>query len=111
MQRNVNIALLGLVLIAPPVTTLAASRAPKLARCDGNRRRMANTYGSILPVVDPLGGVVTPANAPSVGIDVFPQQEPAKLDRRDGKSLPENKPPAPVPPIGAISPLTTFRSC
>jgi len=81
MQRNIYLAVVGLVLIA------------------------------ILPMVDPVSGVVTPVNATFVGIDVFPQLEPAHLNPRGAKPLSGDKPPALVPPIGAITSPKTFKSC
>ena len=111
MQRSIYLAVFGLVLITPASTTLAASKSLKLARCDGNDRRMANAHGSILPIVDPVSGVVTPANATFVGIDVFPQLEPAYANPRGAKSLSGDKPPAQIPPIGAIASPKTYKSC
>lgn len=111
MRHCVKIALLGVLLIAPVTTTIAASKSPKLARCDGKHRRPANVYGSILPTVDPVSGVVTPATAPKIGVDVFPQVDPAKPNPRGTKSRPSDKPPTQVPPISAISPRTSFGSC
>jgi hypothetical protein len=111
MRHYVKLAALGFVLIAPVTTTIAASKSPKLARCDGKHRRPANVYGSILPTVDPVSGAITPASAANVGVDVFPQADPAKPNPRGAKSRPADKPPTQVPPISAISPPTSFGSC
>lgn len=110
MRHSVKIAILGLVLIVPSTATIAASKSPKLARCDGKQRRAANPYGSILPTIDPASGTVSPASATPPSVDVFPQNDPAKSNRRDpprpsGKALPQ------IPPIGALTPRTTFGSC
>lgn len=111
MRKGIKIAVVGLVLIAPVSTTIAASKSPTLARCDGKHRRPANVYGSILPTVDPANGTVTPANAPQGGVDVFPLVDPAKPSPRGSLSRPSDKPAPQVPPIGAISPPTSYRSC
>jgi hypothetical protein len=111
MRRSVKIAVFGMMLIAPVPTTIAASKSPKLARCDGKHRRPANVYGSILPTVDPVSGAVTPASASKVGVDVFPQADPAKPNPRGAKSRPADEPPTQVPPISAISPPKSFGSC
>jgi hypothetical protein len=111
MRHYVKIAVLGIMLIAPVTTTIAASKSPKLARCDGKHRRPANVYGSILPTVDPVSGAVTPASAAKVGVDVFPNAYPAKPNPRGAKSRPADKPPTQVPPISAITPPTSFGSC
>lgn len=111
MHQSVKIAVLGIMLIVPVTTTIAASKSPKLARCDGKHRRPANIYGSILPTVDPVSGAVTPTSAAKVGVDVFPQADPAKPNPRGTKSRSGEKPPTQVPPISAISPPTSFGSC
>jgi hypothetical protein len=111
MRQSVKIAALGIMLIGPVTVTTAASKSPKLARCDGKHRRPANLYGSILPTVDPVSGAVTPASAAKVGVDVFPLVGPAKPNPRGAKSRPADKPTTQVPPISAISPPTSFGSC
>jgi hypothetical protein len=111
MRQYLKFAALGIVLIAPVSTTIAASKSPKLARCDGKHRRPANVYGSILPTVDPVSGAVTPASASKVGVDVFLQADPAKPNPHGAKSRPADKPTTQVPPISAISPPTSFGSC
>jgi hypothetical protein len=111
MRQYLKLAALGIVLIAPVSTTIAASKSPKLARCDGKHRRPANVYGSILPTVDPVSGAVTPTSAAKVGVDVFPLVGPAKPNPRGAKSHPADKPPTQVPPISAVSPPKSFGSC
>ena len=111
MYRCVKIAILGLALIAPTTMSIAASKSPKLARCDGKDRRPANLYGSILPTVDPVNGTVAPASATQGGVDVFPQADPAKPNPRGTSSRPDDKTAPLVPPISAISPATSYRSC
>ena len=111
MHHCMKLALFGLVLIAPVSTTIAASKSPNLARCDGKNRRPANVYGSILPTVDPASGTVTPASATRGGVDVFPQADPAKPNPRAAPPRPGDKPAPRVPPISAITPPTSYRSC
>jgi hypothetical protein len=111
MRQYLKLTALGIVLIAPVSTTIAASKSPKLARCDGKHRRPANIYGSILPTVDPVSGAVTPANASKVGVDVFPLVGPAKQNPRGAKSRPADKPQTQVPPISAVRPPKSFGSC
>jgi hypothetical protein len=111
MRQYLKLAVLGIMLIAPVSTTIAASKSPKLARCDGKHRRPANVYGSILPTVDPANGAVNPASAKLGGVDVFPLVDPAKPNPRGVKSRRGDKPPTQVPPISAISPATAYRSC
>ena len=111
MYRCVKIAILGLALIAPTTMSIAASKSPKLARCDGKDRRPANVYGSILPTVDPVNGTVAPASATQGGVDVFPQADPAKPNPRGTSSRPDDKIAPLVPPISAVSLATSYRSC
>ena len=111
MGHSIKIAAMSLVLHAPVSTAIAASKSPKLARCDGKHRRPANVYGSILPTVDPVSGAVTPPSASKVGVDVFPQADPAKPNPRGPKSRPGDEPPTQVPPISAISPPAFYGSC
>lgn len=110
MRHYVKLAALGLVLIAPLTTTFAASKSPKLARCDGKSRRPANPYGSILPSVDPVRGTVVPAPARPGGVDIFPQADRAKPGQR-GSPPADDKAAPQIPPISAISPPTSFGSC
>ena len=111
MGHSIKIAAMSLALIAPVSTAIAASKSPKLARCDGKHRRPANVYGSILPTVDPVSGAVTPASSSKASVDVFPQVDPAKPKPRGTKSRPADEPPTQVPPISAISPPKSYGSC
>ena len=111
MRNYVKLAALGIVLIAPVATAIAASKSPKLARCDGKHRRPANVYGSILPTVDPVSGAVTPASASKVGVDVFPLDVPAQHNLRGSKARPSGRPLPQLPPISSVTPPTSFRSC
>lgn len=99
----------ALALIAPGPSISAASKSPKLAKCDGKQRRAANPYGSILPTVDPLSDTSTPASQEPdrTGVHVFPEpaSSPSKPMRDDGKASPQ------VPPISAASPPIAYRSC
>ena len=111
MHHIVKIAVLALVLIAPVSTSIAASKSPKLARCDGKHRRPANVYGSILPTVDPATGTVSPASATQGVVDVFPQTDRAKPNPRGAPPRPGDRPAPQVPPISAITPPISYRSC
>jgi hypothetical protein len=96
--------------LAMPVSTSAiAAKSPKLAKCDGKKRRPANPYGSILPTVDPQNGTSTPAEQRSgrTGVEVFPETPPppAKPATKDGK------PATQVPPISSLGAPTEHRSC
>ena len=106
-KRIIGIAV-ALALIAP-VNTAAASKSPKLAKCDGKQRRPANPYGSILPTVDPISGSSTPAGqAPArPSVDVFPPKNPAAPK----PAAPDGKPDSQVPPISSWSPPTSNQSC
>lgn len=109
MSKRIIGILAALALIVPVNPGIAASKSPKLAKCDGKQRRPANPYGSILPSVDPLGVTSTPAGATTErkGVEVFPEKssevtKPAKPDRR-----PERQ----VPPISSLSPSSSNQSC
>lgn len=111
MHQCLKLAVLGMLAVAPASMAIAGSKSPKLTRCDGKQRRPANIYGSILPTVDPASGTVMPASAPRNAIDVFPQADPAKPNPPGNPTGPADKPGTQVPPIGAISLSTNFRSC
>jgi hypothetical protein len=109
MGKRIIGILAALALIASVNPATAASKSPKLAKCDGKQRRTANPYGSILPSVDPLSGTSTPAGQTPErkGVEVFPEKatnapKPAKLD-----GGPERQ----VPPISSLSPSTSNQSC
>jgi hypothetical protein len=107
MREFAKCAVVVLMIAAPTSVSVAGSKSPKLAKCDGHHRRPANLYGSILPTVDPATGAATPANG---GVDIFPSA-PATLKAGPGQAPPTGKPVPTVPPIGALSPANTFRSC
>lgn len=121
-MRNIIIgAALALAIITPSSDAAAASKPPKIAKCDGKHRRPANPHGSILPTVDPHSGTSTPAGETPAqeqgqeqsqepgraGVDVFPGNAPTapKTEGSDEKPEPQ------VPPISSASPLTLFQSC
>ena len=99
--------------IALPADVADAAKSPKLARCDGRHRRPANPNGSILPTVDPQAGTATPAGStPGGGVDVFPTPAPAPKPANPKRPSGDGVQPAPqVPPIGAIEPPRSYRSC
>jgi hypothetical protein len=107
-KRGLSI-LVALTLAMPVSTNAVASKSPKLAKCDGKKRRPANPYGSILPTVDPQNGTSTPAEQKSgrTGVDVFPQTPPSatKPATQDGK------PATQVPPISSLNAPTAYRTC
>ena len=109
MGKRIIGILAALALIASVNPATAASKSPKLAKCDGKQRRPANPYGSILPSVGPLGGTSTPAGQPPErkGVEVFPGNAPEapKPPKSDGR--PERQ----VPPISSLSPSTSNQSC
>jgi hypothetical protein len=111
MRRIMKFAVLGLAAVVPVSLSIAASKSPKLARCDGKQRRPANPYGSILPTVDPASGTVSPATATQRGVDVFPLVGPAKPNSQTNNSEPPEKPLPQIPPISAVAPSALFGSC
>ena len=109
MGKRIIGILAALALLTPVNIATAASKSPKLAKCDGKQRRPANPYGSILPSVDPLGGTSTPEVQPPErkGVEVFPGNAavaptPAKPVGRSERQ---------VPPISSLSPSTSNQSC
>lgn len=109
MGKRIMGILAALALIAPINAASAASKSPKLAKCDGKQRRSANPYGSILPSVDPLGGTSTPAGQvpERKGVEVFPEKNPAAPKSATPVGTPERQ----VPPISSLSPSTVNHSC
>jgi hypothetical protein len=105
MREFAKCAVIALMIAAPTSVAMAGNKSPKLAKCDGHHRRAANLYGSILPTVDPATGAATPANG---GVDIFPG---VPATPRPGQAPAGGKPVPTVPPIGALSPSKTFRSC
>jgi hypothetical protein len=56
-MKNISMVLAAMLMLGVLVAKAdAASKSPKLAKCNGKQRRPANPYGSILPTVDPLIG-------------------------------------------------------
>ncbi len=113
MRKTFVSIFVGLAMIAPAETLIAAPKSPKLAKCDGKQRRPANPYGSILPTVDPATGTSTPAGQPQTpgrernGVDVFPEKaNPVKPEAKPGNNTGRQ-----VPPISSASPPTPYRSC
>lgn len=109
MGKRIVGILAALALMAPISPATAASKPPKLAKCDGKQRRPANPYGSILPSVDPLGGTSTPAGETpeSKGVEVFPE----KASEAPKPAKPDGRPERQVPPISRLSPSTSNQSC
>ena len=110
MYRLMKLAMVGLTVIAPVAVSVAAAKTQKLARCDGKNRRPANTYGSILPSVDPVNGTVVPATARPGGVNVFPRVDPTRPDARVPVPT-DGKPALLVPPISSATPSSAIRSC
>ena len=106
MRKRVTSIMMALALLGPTSALTAASKSPKLAKCDGKQRRPANPHGSILPTVDPQAGTATPAASASgrSGVDVFPESAPPPPAKPGAK-------PEQIPPISSAMPSTTFRSC
>ena len=111
MRGWLKIVVLGVAMIAPAAVSVAGTKSPRLAHCDGHHRRPANVYGSILPTVDPATGTSTPASAAQNGVDVFPQGGGARPDRRHASPRSGDKPETQVPPISEIAPPTKYGSC
>jgi hypothetical protein len=107
MHEFAKCAVTLLMIVAPVSFAMAGPKSPKLAKCDGHHRRAANLYGTILPTVDPASGAATPANG---SVDIFPGA-PATPKAKPGQDPASGKPVPTVPPIGALSPSKTFRSC
>jgi hypothetical protein len=109
MGKRIIGILTALALIAPVGAATAASKSPKLAKCDGKQRRPANPYGSILPTVDPVSGTSTPAgqDAERRGVEVFPDKNQAAPK----PAKPDGRPERQVPPISSLSPSTSNQSC
>lgn len=107
MRKRIVSILVAVALVAPVNAATAASKSPKLAKCDGKQRRPANPYGSILPTVDPVNVTSTPAGQEREGVEVFPEKAPIAPNpaRSDGKSG------AQVPPISSLSRPTVYQSC
>lgn len=110
MCRRIMLILLAVAvaLVAPVDALTAASKSPKLAKCDGKQRRPANPYGSILPTVDPQAGTSIPAAQASgrSGVDVFSNTAPTPPKPANPGATPEQ-----IPPISSATPPIAYRSC
>lgn len=108
MRRRVTSILVAAALIVPASALTAASKSPKLAKCDGKQRRPANPYGSILPTVDPQAGTSTPAAQASgrSGVDVFSVTPPVPPTPAKPSAKSEQ-----IPPISSATPPSPYRSC
>lgn len=115
MRKRIVSILVALALVAPGSSATAASKSPKLAKCDGKQRRPANPYGSILPTVDPANGTSTPAGQAQgqerererEGVEVFPEKAPIAPT----PGSPDGRPGAQVPPISSLSSPISNQSC
>ena len=89
--------------IAQPVH---AQKSPKLAKCDGKKKRTANPYGTILPSIDAAkitsAGENPPASKSGVNVFEAPSSPPSKTKAQDKLQ---------VPAIGAVLPQAHFASC
>lgn len=88
---------------APPVQ---AQKSPKLAKCNGTKKRSANPYGTVLPTLDVAvrkPSAVRPVE-PKADINVFavPRTEPI---------APANQATQQVPEISQTTQSLTFASC
>lgn len=88
---------------APPVQ---AQKSPKLAKCNGNKKRSANPYGTVLPTLDVAAlkpSAVRPVE-PKADINVFavPKTSP---------TAPVNEAAQKVPEISQTTQSLTFASC
>ena len=108
MGKRIIGILAALALLTPVNPGIAASKSPKLAKCDGKQRRPANPYGSILPTVDPQAGTTTLAASASgrSGVDVFPSTAPAPATPAKPSAKPEQ-----IPPISSAILPNPYRSC
>lgn len=96
------------IALTGPAAKSYAQKSPKLAQCDGSRKRPANPYGTVLPRIDlaapsdPAAPVPAPGAPPgaNANVDVFTQ--PVTPDREGGPTVPE---------IGAATPRARFESC
>ena len=113
MRNRVWYLILALAVISSASTIAAGSKSPKFSRCDGQHRRGANPYGSILPTVDPLTGAPAPASGSTGagGVDVFPEKPPAAPNIAPKSNRSDGKPQLQVPPISRATPTTVYRSC
>ena len=89
--------------IAPPVQ---AQKSPKLAKCNGSKKRSANPYGTVLPTLDVAAlkpSAVRPVE-PKADINVFAVPKAVPM-------APANEAAQKVPEISQATPSRTFASC
>ena len=88
---------------APPVQ---AQKSPKLAKCNGNKKRTANPYGTVLPTVDVA--MLKPNEPrlaePKADINVFGKPKQLRI-------VPANEAAQKVPEISQNTQSLTFASC
>ena len=88
---------------APPVQ---AQKSPKLAKCNGSKKRSANPYGTVLPTLDVAAlkpSAVRPVE-PKADINVFAVPRTAPI-------APANEAAHKVPEISQTTQSLTFASC
>ena len=88
---------------APPVQ---AQKSPKLAKCNGNKKRSANPYGTVLPTLDVAAlkpSSVRPVE-PKADINVFAAPRTVPI-------APANEAAQKVPEISQATQSLTFASC
>ena len=89
--------------IVPPVQ---AQKSPKLAKCNGTKKRTANPYGTVLPTLDVAAlksSAVRPAQ-PKADINVFAVPKTVPI-------APANEAAQMVPEISQKTQSLTFASC
>ncbi len=107
MRKFSVLAALALLAGVPADISIAGTKSPKLAKCNGKHRRPANLFGTILPSVDPQTGIVTTIKRG--GVDVF-ETGPADAGASSRPDKPAN-PATIVPPISAREPSKNYGSC
>lgn len=88
---------------APPVQ---AQKSPKLAKCNGTKKRSANPYGTVLPTLDVAvrkPSAVRPVE-PKADINVFAVPKSTPI-------VPANEPAQKIPEISQNTQSLTFASC
>jgi hypothetical protein len=92
--------------VGKAIAPLQAQKSPKLAKCDGSKKRSANPYGTVLPTLD-VAAVATRESkppTPKADINLFGAPKPA----------PQATSPTPahtVPEISLRTPAHRFESC
>lgn len=93
MKIRAALATLALLTLTPSVPAVAGPKDDKLPRCNGQKKRPANLYGTVLPTV-PKNYGATPAGAASAA----PAPAPTNLSRRPLTPLPGLGRCRPIPP-------------